>query len=354
MSDGRLMPLRSSALRLASIAVALSAVATAADGDWHLLLPAGAMSARDGRGPFLVGDQAAMQRIVAASLARAGSTELVVDYDHQTVFAAVPEVGGRAPAAGWIKQLEVRADGIWGRIEWVAAAATAIKAHEYRYLSPVFVPDKSGQVQLILSVALTNSPAIDLMAVAASAFAFTDGVSMKQIAEALGLSADADEATILASIGKLVSFRNQAAGAVALAATATDDAIVGAVTALKAGTVDPKNFVPVEQVVALQTELGGLKTSIAADKAKDAVDKAITDGKLAPALKDWGLARAKADLADFEAFVAGAPVVVSPARDQQRRQGADTPVIEEADTVVMRALGLTEAEVLAAKKSEIR
>ena len=81
---------------------------------WVKLMPAGTFETREGRGPFTSGDRAGMQKIVDASKAYAGATDLMVDYDHQSVFGAVPGVGGQAPAAGWIKQLEVRDDGIYG------------------------------------------------------------------------------------------------------------------------------------------------------------------------------------------------------------------------------------------------
>jgi hypothetical protein len=144
--------------------------ATAGDADMVRIMPSGTFKARDGRGPFTTGDRTQMQRIVDASIAYAGGTELMVDYDHQSVFGAVPGVGGRAPAAGWIKELQARDDGIYGRVAWTAAATDAIKAGSYRYLSPYFMTNKqTGDVKRILNVALLNRPAFDLPAVAASA-----------------------------------------------------------------------------------------------------------------------------------------------------------------------------------------
>ncbi|RWE48621.1 MAG: hypothetical protein EOS24_34125, partial [Mesorhizobium sp.] len=101
-------------------------------------------------GPWVTGDKASMEQIVANTRQYAGSTDLAIDYDHQTVFGAIPGVGGKAPAAGWIKELQARDDGIFGRVEWTAAASAAIKAGEYRYLSPVFFHEKTtGRVLAI-------------------------------------------------------------------------------------------------------------------------------------------------------------------------------------------------------------
>lgn len=100
----------------------------AADGapEWVHLLPAGLIWGRDGRS-FRLGDGAA---VIAAS--QAGGVDLPIDYEHQ---ADDPDrqKNGPVPAAGWIKALELRADGIWGRVEWTATAKNMVAAREYRY-----------------------------------------------------------------------------------------------------------------------------------------------------------------------------------------------------------------------------
>ena len=128
--------------------------------EWVHLLTTGQISARDGR-RFTLDDPTS---VISASIAR--SSQLVVDYEHQTDHA--PKNGKPAPAAGWIKDLAVRADGIWGRIEWTDKAATMIRAREYRFLSPTFTHAKEAphRIGLILRAALTNNPALGLIALA--------------------------------------------------------------------------------------------------------------------------------------------------------------------------------------------
>jgi phage I-like protein len=303
---------------------------------WIQLMPAGPFAARDGRGPWTAGDSAAMASIVTATQKRAGTTEIVIDYDHQSVFGAVPGVGGRAPAAGWIKELAVRDDGIYGRVEWTVAARVAIRRGEYRYLSPVFKFDESGRVQVIVNAALTNTPALNLPMVAArTSFDSPDpdtGENMDKIAQALGLAADADEAAVLAAIANL------AAPKTAVASTAAPD---------------PAKFVPVEQVVAMQTEFNSLRITVMGDKAEAAVVKAMEDGKLAPALKDWGLAYAKADLTAFEAFAAAAPtIVVAGGRAVPQTPAAGTAVLSAEDHAVMTFMSLDAAAFLKVRKAE--
>jgi phage I-like protein len=132
--------------------------------EWIELIPAGKFSAVDGRGPF---DNADPNSIVAASLARMPEVGLVLDYDHSTDLAA-PE-GRPSIAAGWIKEFKIERGAIFARIEWTAKTAEALKAKEYRYVSPVFEHSKNGKVERILRAALTNNPALMQLPAIASA-----------------------------------------------------------------------------------------------------------------------------------------------------------------------------------------
>lgn len=136
------------------------------------LLPVGRVDMRDGRGPFMVRDQAHAARIVAATRAWLGSADMMFDYDHQSVFAAGEGKGGTAIAAGWAKgdKLSAEPDGIYANdVEWTTAARQKLAAREYRYLSPLFLAAKgSGDVMQLKNAALVNMGAIDLPAIAAS------------------------------------------------------------------------------------------------------------------------------------------------------------------------------------------
>ena len=74
---------------------------------WVHLTPAGNFRGRDGRGPFTVDADA----VVAASTVPA-----VIDEMHATDLQG--PAGGSAPARGWIVELQARADGVWGRVDW--------------------------------------------------------------------------------------------------------------------------------------------------------------------------------------------------------------------------------------------
>jgi phage I-like protein len=137
------------------------AVETTADApEWLRILPLGRVELQDGRESFEVTPKA-LERLLAAY--REGGVDLVVDYEHQSL------TGGRAPAAGWVKDLEIREDGLWARVEWTAAARSHIVAREYRYFSPVLLLDqKTREPRKLLHLGLTNVPAIkDLTPLAA-------------------------------------------------------------------------------------------------------------------------------------------------------------------------------------------
>lgn len=95
--------------------------------EWVHLLPTGFMKGRDGRSY----DLADPGGLILAF--QANGIDLPVDFEHQN---DKPEarLKGPVPAAGWIKELQIREGGIWGRVEWTASAAEMIGAREYRYL----------------------------------------------------------------------------------------------------------------------------------------------------------------------------------------------------------------------------
>ncbi|MCW9034568.1 MAG: phage protease [Rhodospirillales bacterium] len=119
--------------------------------NWVHLMPLGHIKANDGR-KWVNNNPEAVVKASAAEI------DLVIDYEHQTDYSA--KNGQPAPAAGWIKAMEVRKDGIWGQVEWTDKARTQLENKEYRYLSPTFIHNRNGEVLRIGRAALTNSPAI--------------------------------------------------------------------------------------------------------------------------------------------------------------------------------------------------
>ena len=95
-------------------------------------------------------------------------TRLPIDYDHLSMD---PQKPGDGIAAGWISDLQLRAEGneLWGLVEWTPDAARAIKNRMYQFVSPSFVKDyvwKDGRKigTTLLAAAITNHPFLEGMA----------------------------------------------------------------------------------------------------------------------------------------------------------------------------------------------
>lgn len=326
------------------------------------LLPFGdPFEARDGRSWRLV-DRAHAEAVVARSRDWLAGADMMVDYDHQSALAATPGVGGRAPASGWVKGLEVRDDGIWAvDVEWTPAAEAALASREYRYISPWFYSAPGTRlVTRIRNAGLTNSPALDLPALAQTE---TGGahpgedpdmtkiyLAAASLASALARPAEGlDEATALAAIAELKQSRDNAQAALAAVAKdlglgedADGEAVLASVQAARtAGQPDPKLYVP----KAGYDELAAKIARIEEDRVLASVDQAVAEGKLAPAMKQWAIDLGKKDEPALASFLASAVPVLG----GQQVKGTPVPdkgKLTEEEAAICAQLGLDEAEYL--------
>lgn len=299
------------------------------------LLPAGSFRGRDGRGPYLLEDPAA---VVAATREHFGAHGIPVDYNHQTEHSAAN--GRPAPAAGWICELEARADGIFGRVEWTEAGGRAVASREFRYISPVFYHDQQGRVTLLESAALTNLPNLDLKALSSAQAdnrphrGMEDNMAFQaDVALALGLTESAAEADILA----------------AAKAAHEAQAALAAQKAAHEAEPDPGKYVPMTMHQSVCAELAELKAQQAKANAEGLVKAAQDAGKLTPAMREWALAYAGRDAEGFKTWMEAAP-------DMRPGAGKETPAsaappekpgaLTESQKAACQALGLNEAEYL--------
>ncbi|WP_313281169.1 phage protease [Stutzerimonas balearica] len=306
-----------------------------AEGAAIQLFPAGAFSARDGRpadvdaGHWYIDGQVAA-RVLASASARA--TDLVIDYEHQTLACA--ENGKPAPAAGWIKgaALEWReGQGLFATApEWTENAAAYIKAREYRYLSPVFTYDtRTGAVLELLHVGLTNNPALDgmasLPALAAARFELAipaapsaqenQRVNREQLIEALGLSSDASDEDIQTALTALKANASKA------------DDLQQSLAALKAERKpDPAKFAPIEVVEALKQDIAALKANQVEGEVGQLVKAGLEDGRLLPAQESWARELGQTNLAALKGYLEKTPAIAAlKGRQTDGRQPQDNP-----------------------------
>lgn len=309
----------------AGIAVFEVAMAAAQSGgeeqppEWVQLTPRGQVVARDGRN-FIFDPEALVE------VFRAGGLKLPIDFAHETEHV---ETLGARPARGWIIELAARPEGLFGKIDWLVDAISALRAKSYRYISPaVFLAADRTTARLLKGASLVTSPALNMPAVAA-----TSSQQEQSMTKA-----------ILAALG--------------LAETAPETDAVSAIARLKAG--DPTLFVPKAQhdatVVALaaaEKKLQDADDAAHLARCSTLVDDAIKGGKIAPAAKDQYLALAKSNFDGTKAAIDAMPVVLKAGGDPEIDKADPTKgaagQLSEAEKLMAKSLGVSEAAYLAAR-----
>ena len=328
---------------------------------WVHILPRGEVRI-EGGDPLVMDDEAAVHVLDAFA---ALSHDVVIDYEHQTMDNI------QAPAAGWIQDLDWRADGLWARVSWTATAAAYIRNREYRYLSPVLAFDKTTRrIKRLVNCALTNQPAM-MDAPALVAKLIHDGgpimngkdkpqdpkppvVASEAVLKELGLEKDADEAAVLKALKERktppekekpeASQDPKTPPAVASQAVlkelglddkADEKAVLDAVAGLKA---------PASAAGDLGKQVHALKGELSQMKADRMVEQALADGQTTPAEVDaWGRQLAKDHPDQFELIVLkrekGSVVPV-----KGLKPAADKPEdgLDETQVSVNKALGVDE------------
>jgi phage I-like protein len=330
--------------------IAVSACATLLQANGEIqLMPAGRFKARDGRPHGLSGwvldDTDASALLTRLALRQ---DDLVIDYEHQTLNAE--KNGKPAPAAGWFKGADVvfrPGEGLFVVPQWTAAAKASIDAGEYRYFSPVIVFNKrTGQVLDLQMGAVTNYAAIDgmgdLQARAAAKFLTTqpdEDTSMEELLKLLGLAPGTPEdqaVTALKAVLDKQTEQTQQIAALTAEVANKDEAIAAA----KAQTPDSA----MEAITALQAEVAALKAGQAEGEVTSLVDKALEDGRLVPAMKDWATDLGKSDLAALKGYLEKAEPIAALRGKQTGGKDLDgkRSELNETDLAVCTAMGIDE------------
>jgi phage I-like protein len=271
--------------------------------EWVQLVPAGRSVGVDGRGPYILRDP---QAVIAASLKRG---RFPLDENHATEIVA--KTGGASPARGWVVEMQSRADGLWGRVEWTPEGKALVAGRAYRDLSPAIVVNEAdGTVLRVKSVALTNDPNL---ALASLHHQQGTGMDLAKLRAVLGLPETADEAAILAAATaahSAVQLHAAERSRIAKAAGAPEDANAEAiVVALQSRAAEVPATVR-QEMVALQSRVNELTTERAREVAERAVDAAIDAGKPIPtALRQHYIDRHMKDAASVQTELDGLPAL---------------------------------------------
>ncbi len=245
------------------------------------LIPLGEIKGKDGR-EFYLNDA---QSVIDKTNATLGNTDILIDYNHQSEYAK--ENGRPAPAAGWIKEFFVKEGVLSARVEWTGKAFQQIKNKEFRYLSPVFY-HKEGEISQIISAALTNQPNLGLKALNQSQLNNTEVLMNKEekaLCQALAVPDEEQALSRISELQKSEKALNEICSQ--LQCDKSSEAVLKAVNEKEA---DLSKYVALNEFSKLTREFENLKKERQTEKALNAVDTAIKDGKLPPALKENGTA----------------------------------------------------------------
>ncbi len=271
--------------------------------DWLHILPAAEFTGADGRGPYAKPDNEAL-----IALFNKEGLRLPVDENHSTDLAG--KKGFPSPARGWIVELQSRADGLWGRVEWTDEGDKIVAGKSYGYLSPVFLhgQTKPFKVAKMLRVALTNDPNLPFLK---SLHSKEEASMLEQLRKALGLPDTADETAVMAAVTAAhtaqtarAALMARVAEAAGVAADTAPDALVTAIQSRgKVSATDAENADLKTQLISLQSQFTTLSTNTARDRAETVIGAAVEAGKVVPALKDHMIARHMKNPTEVEAEI---------------------------------------------------
>lgn len=309
--------------------------AAGAPPEWLHLVPSGTFKGRDGRGPFHLNNP---QEVITRSMQEMGG-KLVIDENHSTDLAA-PN-GGSSPALGWIVELQSRANGIWGRVEWNQRGTELMSDKAYRGVSPVFASDKSGNVTYIARAALTNTPNLGVTQLHHQQQ--ETGMDPKELRRLLGLpetASDTEVSTQLTGASSALSLHTSVLKLAGLQDGASNEAILAA---LRAKTEQLSTHA--QQNVELQNKVQTLESKVATAEATRFVENEMTRKVINDTLKADLItlhAEGKIDLA--KTIIANLPDVPDD-RLSRHSSGADKPNKDAKDKPIAPGLVFSDEEV---------
>ena len=291
--------------------------------EWIPLVPAGpVVMGRDGRSFKNPG----AARIIGAFGDR--KLNIPIDVNHAEELRA--PWGEESPAYGWIVELSESAGTVMGRVEWNEKGKAALNAAEYRYYSPAYRLGAEGEIQFVKSVALTNSPNLDVPGLNSEEEG--EEKMFETVLKMLGLNADANEAQVVGAVERLQAAENaQGGGGTEMVPKADYQTVLNRAE-------------EAERAMAVKAE-ADLKA-----EAETAINAAIEARKIAPASREYYAAQCvtREGLNAFEGFVKTAPEIV-PAGSAAPEGSASPPSgkgsgLNAEEVEVARQLGIEDEE----------
>lgn len=271
---------------------------------------------------------------------------LVIDENHKTDYTA--GTGQSTEAMGWMHDFFVKEDNsVWALVEWTFKGATRIENKEYKYISPVYEVDKLGNIISILRAAITNSPNLRLAALNNNSNNTNNnkGECMTKdinnaINNALGISENAEDSEILTAINN---------------AKKENESLKRELNAERENTktLTEKNQNLEKALNEVNKELAQFKKTSIEKEALQVVEKAINDGKIAPATKEvyLQLCMEEGGIEKFNKIMENTPKAKL-FEESNMPSKTDNTSLNEADEKVAKAMGYTKEKMLEMKKKE--
>ncbi len=305
--------------------------------------------------------------------------DLDIDYDHKAN-------GGEA--AGWVKDAEVRSNGLWLFVDWTKKAYELIKDKAYRYFSPEFTDEwkhpKTGETHknVLFGGAITNRPFLkDILPINLSEImAESQPVSAppappaqkkneppkegglvdpKKLREILGLSEDASDEMVTAKLTELAKPRQPTYASLEDVSTPEPDEMARLLKSLSDVDGNPALKALTELVEAQRKQLGQYAMAAKRDRVETQLAE-LDRGKtfaVPPAVKDRLrdiLLRSPDQLGQevYEAYrkTLELGVIDLTERGWQRRGAEKSPAqqyLDEIDSLMSKNKGMTYAEAAA-------
>lgn len=328
--------------------------------NWQQLLPKGEFRARDGRPedvPHWFLDEAIAQRLIER--AKAIKQDILVDYDHGTLFKAKKGIDeGNVVASGWFNDVEMQwfddeeRQGLYVKPRWTPKAYQQIKDGEYAFLSAVFPYNNKGEPLEIRMAALTNDPGITGMQRLAVLSAITDQMEKtsmpKQLRDLLAkLGVEIAEGAEVTEEQAQKAF--DAYQALQADKSKADEQVVALNAKVQA--VDLSAYVPKATYDAMVLQVAALSAKTDEVDIESTITKARNEGRVIEAEVDYlkGFGKQQG-VAALSAMLEARPQIAALSAMQTTQTNVDVQkekgmaVLSAADKEAAKLLGMTEED----------
>ena len=301
--------------------------------EWWPLVPANHFEGRDGRAWNNANPQAVIDSAINEG------ADIPLDEEHSTEIKG-PN-GEPARARGFFKEYRITDGAIEGRVDLNRVGKKLLENKEYRYYSPAFKYNKDGVVTGLSSVGLTNKHNLYLPALNHRE---EPPMKLTAIALALGLAEASDEPAILAGIASMKSEHQIALNRAQAEASPTD---------LTKYVPVATHELALNRAKSAEEKLAEGAAAALESTAKELVEGAVKEGKIAPANRDdyMALCRQEGGMDTVKKLFEAAPKLL-PAQLTPEGKPGEQATLSTDEIAVCSQLGLSHEEFIAAKPAK--